>query len=359
MKKKLSTDITLPKGTEFNIDTVEFSIDKARVDESILNSKYSALIEYGVEKGRKTNRRRVPGYKNRHALSVRYGLDSSELFVSGSPYAFLAGQNVYTSSDLKKTCVAALRKLKSKIGLRPINEDVSRNWVSGEIDLYRVDISVNFRFDSEEQVLRVLTQLRRQLAETRGSMNKIGTTVYWSPQHGKRYQILAYAKGPQMALADGKDKSVMSEEYERLIDDCSNILRIEVRLRRSELAELNLDKAWKWKKNTAQEVFMRYFKRLKILNVLSGRLDEAELASVPNNLRPVLALLKLGANLDGVYKPRTLGNYRSQFKKLGIDIRTPWRKEKAFPLLTLLQKKRYVASSPDWLKKPNLKKRIG
>lgn len=277
--------------------------------------------------------------------------------VSGSPYAFLAGQNVYTSSDLTKTCVAALRKLKSKIGLRPINEDVSRNWVFGEIDLYRVDISVNFRFDSEEQVLRVLTQLRRQLAETRGSVNKIGTTVYWSPQHGKRYQILAYAKGPLMVLKDGKDKSVISKEYERLIDDCSDILRIEVRLRRSELVELNLDKAWKWKKNTAQEVFMRYFKRLKILNVLSGRLDEDELDNVPNNLRPVSALLKLGADLDGIYKPRTVSNYRSQFKKLGIDIRTPWREAKTIPLLKIMKSKCRLAKSPAWLKKPNLDKK--
>lgn len=205
--------------------------------------------------------------------------------------------------------------------------------------------------------MRVLTQLRRQLAEMRGSMNKVGTTVYWSPQHGKRYQIAAYAKGPQMALKDGKDKSVISKEYERLIDDCSNILRIEVRLRRSELVELNLDKAWKWKKNTAQEVFMRYFKRLKILNVLSGRLDEDQLGNVPKNLRPVLTLLKFGANLDGVYTPRTLGNYRSQFKKLGIDIRTPWREEKTIPLLTIMKSKRRLAKAPAWLKRPNLDKK--
>lgn len=357
MKTESNADITLPDGTEFNIDTVEFSVKNALVDESILNSKYSALIEHGQEKGRKTNRRRIPGYKNRHELNVRYGLDSSELFVSGSPYAFLAGQNVYTSSDLNKVCVAALRKLKSEIGLKPTSKHEGREWVLGDIDLYRVDIAANFRFASEEEVQEILAQWKRQLLEMRGSMYKVGTTAYWSPQRGKRYQIAAYAKGPQMGLKDGRDKSTESEEYIRLINDCSNILRIEIRLRRSELVELDLDKAWKWKKDTARKVYMRYFKRLQPLNVLSGRLDEAELANVPNKLRPVLALLKFGANLEGVYKPRTLGNYRSQFKKLGIDIRTPWREAKTIRLLTMMKSKRRLAKSPAWLKRPNLDKK--
>ncbi|NBV15775.1 phage/plasmid replication protein, II/X family [Janthinobacterium sp.] len=344
--------MNFPKETLFNIDTVEFSVANADVDMTLLKAKTRGEVYCdGEKKSSKTNRRRIAGYQKRHAVHVRYESMARELSVEGSIFAYKSGQNVYTSPNLKNGCLNVLQDLKKKIGLNAGEEKLPAAWLAGEITLSRVDIAVNLAFKSDEQLSRVLKQVAHQLVGHRGSMHKIGNSIYWSPQLGTKYQIVMYMKHPQMLAKRNKDKSDDNEHYDQLVSDCKGMLRLEIRFRGSLLRELGLDQASAWDSDTARTLFEKYAKRLKLLNVLSPVVTKQELDCVKPKLRAVLALAKLGGDLETVYSKRTLQVHRAAFRALGIDIDAPPTTGEMRKLRTILLSGKRVAKVPAWLAK--------
>ena len=341
-----------PEGTLFNIDTVEFSLANADIDMKLLKAKTCGEVYCnGEKKSSKTNRKRIDGRQNRHAVHVRYESMARELSVEGSIFAYKSGQNVYTSPNLKNGCLNVLQDLRKKIGLNAGEETLPAAWLAGEITLNRVDIAVNLAFKSDEQLSRVLKQVAHQLVGHRGSMHKIGNSIYWSPQLGTKYQIVMYMKHPQMLAKRNKDNSDDNEHYDQLVSDCKGMLRLEIRFRGSLLRELGLDQASSWDSDTARTLFEKYAKRLKLLNVLSPVVTRQGLDIVKPRLRAVLALAKLGGDLETVYSKRTLQGYRAAFRALGIDIDAPPTTGKMRKLRTILLSRKRVAKVPTWLAK--------
>lgn len=341
-------------GLLVNIDTVEFSVKEDEENSFNLPNTTKAVVisEDGEIRNTYQNRVLIPGKYGTHTLAVRTKDSGKVLSISGSPYAYLYGQNVFSLPKMRTVIYKCLKSIRLKLGLKS-TEAQRQKWRDGDIYLERVDLAVNFRMKSEKDVIRALKQIRRQLGEQRGSTRTNGTTVDLAPKNGKEYSICFYAKGPQMR----QQKRFMAlPDRDKLLEECETILRIELRLRAPELRKLGLDKVSAWDDQTAEKVFRQYIRqKIKLFSVTSGPVTEEELSKLPNRLRAVLALHKSGVELTDIYPKRTLQRHRSDFKKLGIDLLCPNQpKGTAIPLKTVISPRTSIKKAPEWMVKAEL-----
>lgn len=329
-----------------NVDTIEGTI--TGMEFNLPTSDHVVL--YDRHRGQKAvygNRIQVKGRHGVHSMHYR-ALNGDSLQFEGSIFGCKYGQNVYTSSDVQAACRIAIKKILKETNLE-VDEDLKNRWLSGDVELSRVDLAVNIRLTSAEDVHRVLKQVRRQLVEQYGPTRTSGYTVCWAPQHGKKYEIVMYAKGDQMQSRRGRSKQSPTY-WGQLAKECENILRIEVRLRASELRLHNLVKASNWNGDIAKDVFIKYVKRLKIFNVTSGALNAVELQGIKPRMRPVMALHKAGVDLSVVYSKKSCQRHRGTFREMGIDLRCPNQPEAdSVKLLDYLSADKQINAIPAWM----------
>ncbi|MBT9520012.1 MAG: hypothetical protein IV101_03880 [Dechloromonas sp.] len=294
------------------------------------------------------NRMSVEGRYGVHSLQLRALHKGRELSVEGSPYAYLYGQNLYTSNDL----LAALRELLPQVldqcVTSPADADVQR-WMSGDISLARVDLYVNFPCPEGVTAKRFIRQIARQLIERGVATRTFGNTFVWSPDRGRKYEIVFYAKGPQMRA---KRSLKHFPERSRLLREAENIVRVELCLQVEMLRQLGLNNASDWTQETPRKIFGKFMRKLGIVNVTAGSLSNQELVALPSDrLKPVLALHKAGYDLRQIYSPATVQRHLHAFRNLGIDLRCPNQLEsEVLPLLKLLSPKRAVRGAPKWMR---------
>jgi len=217
----------------------------------------------------------------------------------------------------------------------------------GDINVRRTDLAANFKIDSDSDANDILHQIAKQFLEWEIPMRRVGNSVYWAPRNGKEWTIAFYAKGPEMR----RKKGLKSHPHrDALLEECENMIRVEVRLRASELRKLDLAKASTWTERTAYEVFSKYMKKLKFLSITSGLLDEDELKELPSRLRAPFALHKAGVKLAKVFDARTLQRHNKAFKDMGIDMRTPNQlHDSVLPLKKILGPSKAYAAAPKWM----------
>ncbi|VVE19850.1 hypothetical protein PTE31013_03100 [Pandoraea terrigena] len=310
---------------QVNIDTVEFSVSDVHVP-SLGVTKMTTTSPDGEALAMSTNRKPIAGAHQRHPLQVRYRQlrehfgKNGVLFVEGSLFGFRYGQNVHTSARLRSGCVAALRRIRDQIGFTSTTE-VWERWKGGDIELYRVDLAVNFDLGSESAVRALIKRLAHQLIGRNTNCHAYDGYVSLAPQRARKYCVAGYAKGPQLRSKLNRSKSDVN--FARLVSECQSLLRVEVRLRRPELKKLGLSRAMDWTPERARDVFRQYVGKLPALNVTSGPVSEDEFNAIPPKLRSVFFLHKLGADLASIFPARTLARYRAKFRILGIDIACP------------------------------------
>lgn len=309
-----------------NIDTVEFSVFGARINVEEINAMM-VLKSEGEVASLLTNRRAIRGRFKRHPLQVRYreakrGISEiGTLFVEGSIFGFKYGQNVFTSSNLRGGCLYALRQINREIALNASLETWNK-WGAGEILLDRVDLAVNFDLGSDLVVGAVVDRIAHQLIGKGAASRHHTGSVCLAPRDFKEYSVAMYAKGPEMMLA--RRKVTSDQNYDRLVGECENLLRVEVRLRKRELKKCGLSRVSDWTIEKARDVFREYVSKLPMLDVVAAEpLGRKELNRIPPKLRDVFALHKMGVDLTAIYAPRTLATYRRKFSEIGIDIRCP------------------------------------
>jgi len=329
-----------------NIDTVEFSLRGMEFvipgakNVTLRDPHGHKIMEYG-------NRVPMKGKFDAHNIHVRTKESGRVLEFEGSLFAFLHGQNIYTSDNLSQACRKVIKRVMVIFKLKP-PEELQQQWFAGDISLQRIDLAVNFLLRSESEVVGVLKQIRRQLVEQHGVTRTCGTSVYWAPRDGVKYSISFYAKGAQMRRSK---KYVKLPGHDVLLKECENILRMEVRLRASELRELGLDQVGAWKEGTAEKVFRKYMGKLKLLSVTRGPISDEELEMIPDRMRPVYALHKAGVALDKLYSTRSCQRHVSTFKQLGIDLRCPNQPIDAIKSLKrFLSPKKVINDAPEWMK---------
>lgn len=307
-----------------NIDTVEFSVSGVKINVEEINTMM-VLKPDGEMASLLTNRRAIRSSFKRHPLQMRYretrrGIsEPGTLSVEGSIFGFKYGQNVFTSSNLRAGCLYALRQINREIELN-VSPETWNKWEAGEILLDRVDLAVNFDLGSDSVVGAVVDRLAHQLIG-KGTASRHHTgSVCLAPRDFKEYSVAVYVKGVEMKLA--RRKSTSDRNYDRLVGECENLLRVEVRLRKRELKKCGLSRVSDWTIEKARDVFRGYASKLPMLDVVaSGPVSHEELSRLPPKLRGVFALHKTGIDLTAIYAPRTLATYRRKFAELGIDIK--------------------------------------
>ncbi|HDR9097062.1 TPA: hypothetical protein QDB15_002628 [Burkholderia vietnamiensis] len=306
-----------------NVDTVEFSVSGVKINVEEIN-QMMVLKPGGEMASLITNRKAIRGRFKRHPLQIRYretrgGIsEPGMLFVEGSVFGFKYGQNVFTSSNLRAGCLYALRCISRKVELNASPETWSK-WKAGEILLDRVDLAVNFDLGSDS-VSTVVDRIAHQLIG-KGTASRHHTgSVCLAPRDSKEYSVAMYAKGAEMKLA--RRKATSDQNYDRLVGECENLLRVEVRLRKRELKRCGLSRVSDWTIEKARDVFREYASKFPMLDVVAaGPVGRKELNRLPPKLRDVFALHKMGADLTVIYPPRTLATYRRKFAEIGIDIK--------------------------------------
>lgn len=333
-----------------NIDTIEIALEGMKFH--IPNSTNAVLHdENGEIKSSYENRVPIKRIHSVHDLNVRSINSGKYLIIEGSPFAHRYGQNIFTDNDILRASRLAINKTLKFLDM-DVPDELRKKWLAGDATLLRVDLAVNFRLKSEFEVISVLKQIKRQLIEQRGSTRSHGTTFYWAPKNGTQYSIALYAKGPQMRNSK-KHKGLAQRE--ELVAECENILRVEVRLRASELRKLGLSKVSEWESRSVETEFMKYFDRLKLLSVTSGPVTDEELDSLPDGMRPVLALHKAGVDLSRVYSRRTGQRHSKFFREKGIDLRCPSQSEDTVVLLKdYLSRENVIREAPEWMKEAGL-----
>ncbi|WP_186264977.1 phage/plasmid replication domain-containing protein [Burkholderia gladioli] len=331
-----------------NVDTVKFSVNGVEWEVSG-QSRSWACNEDGEIFFDCTNRSPVAGKNGMHDLQVRYNPKTKTLWVEGSLFGFILGQNVFTSQYLAKGLACAIHTLKKELGFTfavPMRELIYEH-----VTLHRVDLAVNLQFKSGRFVKTCLQQIARQLIEQDCTVHKAATSMYWTPQDGRYYSIIFYDKGEEVRRkCERKAKSAGDEErlfLEDLRDECDGLLRVEVRLMGAELKKQGLQNVKAWSGEAPKEIFNRYYSNVPVLNVVSSGLNPADFEAVPDRLRPVLALHKMNAPMNMVYSGRTLARHRAAFRKLQIDLKSPARL-KAVPLAKVLTASR-IKPTPQWL----------
>ncbi|MDH2917233.1 MAG: phage/plasmid replication protein [Gallionella sp.] len=330
-------------------DTMEGSLAKGKI--VVPDADRLILCDAdGVIKKTFGNRKKIPGKMQVHSMHIRSMDNNERLTFEGAISGCKFGQNLYALGDVRRASMIA-----AKQALRVCGEHEIRARIAPEdIFLDRVDLVVNFRLESEEEVLRVLKQIKRQLIEQHGPTNTHGSTVCWAPKDGKEYMIVMYAKGRQLLNAMQRRKQ-RPPYWGALVEEATCILRVEVRVRRGELRKLGLEKASDWHEDTASKVFNKYFGNLKLLKVTSSVFSKDELTALPQRLRPVLALHKLGFDLEQVYTPRSCQRHRDFFRKQGVDLRCPSQPENTtMSVLDYLSPDKAVCEAPEWMIKQGL-----
>lgn len=296
-----------------------------------------------------TNRKPVPGKYGRHALHYRVKSRSPhdhELFVEGSPFANRYGQNVWSSGNVKLACTSTVKHLIRELNINAAPDTIAA-WNDGNIELHRVDLAVNFRLESSQQVDEALTLLKHLLVAKRRQCSTHRRYAAYRPKSGTQYQIAAYDKGDQMSLKSSGNHA--DDLFRNLAKECEGILRIEVRLRRAELHKLKLPLARDWRPETAREVFRKYFARLPLRDVTFGPLSAADFEGIDERRRPAIALHKLGVDWRLIYCARTRTRHKAYFKGRGIDLDCPNLPGPAISLADMLSKPEAIARTPRWL----------
>ncbi|WP_433695065.1 phage/plasmid replication domain-containing protein [Paraburkholderia phenoliruptrix] len=319
-----------------HFDTIKFAVSGIEWD---VSGQTSCMVSDGdgVLLFDRTNRLPVSGKFGMHALQVRYSPTKKMLYVEGSLFGFILGQNVFTSQRLAKGLARVISNLKKKLGFSfavPMQKLIDEH-----VTLHRVDMAVNLTFGSGRFVKTCLRQIVRQLIEQDCSVRKAFTSVYWTPQDSRYYSLIFYDKGEDIRrryLAKAKRTGDKEQKfYEALCDECDGLLRIEVRLKSAELKKRGLRNVKAWSGDAPKEIFNRYYRNVPILNVVSSGMSRVDFHGVPDRLRPVIALRKLNAPMELVYSDRTMARHRATFRKLKIDLTSPAR-AKVVPLAKVL-----------------------
>jgi hypothetical protein len=332
---------------QVNIDTVDFSMENITLE--IPNTLISLITtSEGEILQARTNRKSVPALESAPPLYIRYrshpGSSKGQLFVQGSPYAHLYGQNVWTSDNVQNAVSPAIRRILKYLDI-PVSKEISNRLMAGDVRLHRIDLAVNFRLEYEEDVDSAIKQLKHLLASQRCQSNLHQRYVALAPKGSKNYMISVYAKGSQVQTS----KNIDTEIRERLARACARILRIEVRLRRSELRKLNLSFVSDWTDQTAQDVFRKYFARLPLKGLSFGPLSHNDFVNIDDRMRPVLALHKMGVDWRLTYSDATRARHKAYFRQRGINLDSPNQLKSEISLAEMLNRKGAIARTPTWL----------
>jgi II/X family phage/plasmid replication protein len=164
--------------------------------------------------------------------------------ISGNPVKFFQGHNLWGTDDLPALVVATIRHVAQALGL-PVTPSDEALWLSGSVQLTRVDVTESFHLGNKGEVLswlRSAEQTAYLSHRGRGQLVK-GSTLYFG-QHSRRWSLKLYAKGQEIKAKGHGQDAILGLPQAVLWAD--RTLRAELTIRSMELKRMELDKVTAW-----------------------------------------------------------------------------------------------------------------
>lgn len=272
------------------------------------------------------------------------------IWLSGNPAKFLQGHNVFGSDDLHGLVIEMGLRVCESFGLVPTADDLAL-WVSGQVELTRVDCTYSHMLGNRNRVRAALRALDSTAhLRHRGRGQFYGDAITWGggskgKPGSRRWSLTAYAKGPELEVHP-LPEALRETSLPAYAD---GLLRIELRMLSMELKREALHLLANWSDNTAAEL---HASKLQGLHVSGAFMLETEvLDGLPGRLQAAYQLWRDGHDLRGMFSRPTFYRYRSGLLKHGIDIAV--RQERAGPDTSNVVPLRVVlvaqpATVPDW-----------
>lgn len=338
---------TFIRRTDMGIDTVKIRVPDIKL-EIADRSRMQIKTWTGEIVKEITNRKPVKGVFGKHNVQIRSDYLNNEVVIEGALHAFLYGQNVYTSNDLRMTVFNTIKRVRSIMPFE-VTDRAKRRWLDGDIEIMGIDVNRNMRFTSNEQVEEILRQIGVQLAYQGTKSYTHGSSVQYSPRDGADYEIGFYNKGIQARLG----KIVPDPDLIKLGDEVKGLLRIELCLSHAELKRNGLNMLSDWNTKTADMLFDKYFARLPLLNVTWGPVTNDEIQALPEGLKKAIGMHKAGLELSMFYSKGHIQRIYTQARKLGIDMKCKNQQGEPILLKDLLIDER-KAHVPSWILRSKL-----
>lgn len=274
---------------------------------------------------------------------------ASELLFSGNPSKFLQGHNVFGSDDLVALMKDVFRLVCKQLNITPELADLKRIR-EGDYPLIMVDINYSFELPHRQDVLAWLRAAEYKSKTRHGRPQMKGGTLYFG-KNSLRWAIKAYSKGEEIEAPKHRLPDALTETQIPAWAD--NKLRIELRLKKKELAEIGLLTAKDMTPDVAKNIYNSYVRKIE-MNQQIALSTETE-HDLPQRLRSTYILWKSGVDLRTTLSKATFYRHRKEFCEHGIDItlrQESLEQPNVIPLVRVLEAK--PASIPLWAFEQNL-----
>ncbi len=239
---------------------------------------------------------------------------ASHLWCNGNPSKFLQGHNVFGSDDAVSLLYDVFCILVKQFDLHPTQEEIYRI-KTGDYPLKMVDVNYSFSLPCRIDVLAFIRALEFKAKTRHGRPSMKGGTLYFG-KNSKRWAIKLYCKAEEIETKRGEiPLKLIGQGIETWAEDK---LRIELRLLKKELEDLNIKKVKDLDKQTLQRLFNEYLRKIDMNEQI--KLTEEVMMEMPNKLRSTYTLWSEGHDLRSMISKATYYRHRIDLKEFGINI---------------------------------------
>ncbi len=240
-----------------------------------------------------------------HATAIRF---------SGNPSKFLQGHNIFGSDDLVSLMYDTYLKLCRALAITPMLSDL-RAVKQGAYPLSTVDINQSFELRTRQEVLAWIRAAEYTSKTRHGRPSMKGSTLYWG-KSSQRWALKSYSKGEEIEAP--KHKLPTSLETTPLAQWADNKLRIELRLKKKALSELDITHAGQLTIDRARALFNDFLRKLEMNEQIA--LSSEKQMQLPQRLRATYILWRSGEDLRHTLAKPTYYRHRKELLEYGIDI---------------------------------------
>lgn len=274
---------------------------------------------------------------------------ASQILFSGNPSKFLQGHNVFGSDDLISLMQDVFKIICRHLEVTPQISD-ARKITEGDYPLIMVDINYSFELPYRRDVLSWLRAAEYKSKTRHGRPQMKGGTLYFG-KNSLRWAIKAYSKGEEIEAPKHRlPDELLATPIPTWAD---NKLRIELRLKKKELAEIGLLLAKDMTPEVVKNIYNSYLRKIEMNQQIALSTEKEH--DLPQRLRSTYILWKSGVDLRTTLSKATFYRHRKDLYEHGIDItlrQESLDQSNVIPLVRVLEAK--PATIPAWAIEQNL-----
>jgi len=262
---------------------------------------------------------------------------NTELTISGNPAKFLQGHNLFGCDDLTKMLNGVLAKLDSSLGIGKVSP-----FAIAAAKVSRLDFTKSLEFGNSLQAQTYIREVGLRARTRNGRPVMQGHTVGFQ-KSSKRWNLVVYAKGSEVQAHPLPDELPARD---LLIAEAQGLVRVELRLRGTELDKINRRAVSQLEPQVLHELYDDYLGRVE-MTTTTKLANDVVLALRPA-YRATYLLWLSGMDVMSTMTVPTFYRHRSLLLKYGIDISTPLDESgpNVVPLHKVITGQPY--SAPSW-----------